>query len=85
MVIVETLKQWWRYLEGTNYKILHWCNDQNIEYFQTFQVLSRKQTRWSEILSAYNFAIESLEGTKHHADGPCSRPDYMIGFTRPVA
>jgi len=52
LAIVETLKQWRHYLEGANYKILIGCNHKNLEYFQTSKVLSRRQARWSEILSA---------------------------------
>jgi len=57
----------------------------NLEYFQTSKVLSRRHARWSEILSAYDFVIEHLEGTKNPADGPSRHPDYEIGYERPVA
>jgi len=82
---VETLKQWRHYLEGANYKILIRCDHKNLEYFQTSKVLSRRQARWSEILSAYDFVIEHLEGSKNPAHGPSRRPDYEIGYERPVA
>jgi hypothetical protein len=42
-------------------------------------VLSRRQARWAEILSSYDFVIEHLEGKKNPADGPSRRPDYEIG------
>jgi len=83
--IMETLKQWRHYLEGANYKVLIRCDHKNLEKFQTSKVLSRRQARWSEILSAYDIVIEHLEGSKDSADGPSRRPDYMIGYERPVA
>jgi hypothetical protein len=75
LAIVETLKQWRHYLEGANHKVLIQCDHKNLEYFQTSKVLSRRQARWSETLSAYDFVIEHLEGNKNPADGPSRRPD----------
>jgi hypothetical protein len=46
------------------------------------QVLSRRQARWAEILSACDFKIEHLEGTKNPADGPSRGPDYEQGYER---
>jgi len=79
LAIFETMKQWRHYLEGTNHKVLIQCDHKNLEYFQTFKVLSRRQARWAEILSSYAFGIEHLEGKKNLADGPSRRTDYEIG------
>ena len=68
--IVETMKQWRHYLEGANHKVLIQCDHKNLEYFQTSKLLSRRQARWAEILSSYDFVIEHLEGKKNPADGP---------------
>ena len=38
-----------------------------------------------EVLSAYDFVIEHLEGSKNPADGPSRHPDYEIGYERLVA
>ena len=40
LAIVETLKQWRHYLEGANHKVLIRCDNKNLEYFQTSEVLS---------------------------------------------
>jgi len=85
LAIVETMKQWRHYLEGANHKILVQCDHKNLEYFQTSKVLSRRQARWAEILSSYDIVIEHLEGKKNPADGPSRRPDYEIGYERPIA
>jgi hypothetical protein len=85
LAIVETLKQWRNYLEGANYKVLIWCDHKNLEYFLTSKVLSRRQARWSDVLSAYDFVIEHLEGSKNRANGPSRQPDYEISYERPVA
>jgi hypothetical protein len=44
--------------------------------------LSRRQARWAEILSACDFKIEHLEGTKNPADRPFRWPDYEQGYER---
>jgi len=35
----------------------------NLEYFQKSKVISRKQARWLETFSAYDFVIEHVEGS----------------------
>jgi hypothetical protein len=52
--IVETMKQWRHYLEGAIHKVLIQCDHQNLEYFQTPKVLSRRKARCAEILSSYD-------------------------------
>jgi len=78
------MKQWRQYLEGANHKVLIQCDHKNLEYFQSSKVLSRRQARWTEILSSYDFIIEHLEGKKNPADGPSMRPDYEIDYERPT-
>jgi hypothetical protein len=57
----------------------------NLEYFQTSKVLSRRQARWAEILSSFDFIIQHLEGKMNPADRPSRRPDYEEGYERPTA
>jgi len=85
LAIVETLEQWRHYLEGANHKVLIRCDHKNLEYFQTSKVFSRRQARWSDTLSAYDFVIEHLEGSKNPAHGLSRQPDYKIRYKRPVA
>jgi len=79
------MKQWRHYLEGASHKVLVQCDSKNLEYFQTSQVFSRRQARWAEILSSYDFVIKHLEGKKNPADGPSRSPNYEIGYERPTA
>jgi hypothetical protein len=85
LAIVASMKEWRHHLEGARYEILIQCDHKNLEYFQTSKVLSCRHARWVEILSAYDFKIEHLEGTKNPADGPSRRPDYEQGYERPSA
>lgn len=85
LAIVESFKHWRHYLEGANHQILVRCDHKNLEAFTTTKQLSRRQARWAELLSAYDYTIEHLEGSKNPADGPSRRPDYEIGYERPFA
>jgi len=85
LAIVETLQQGQHYLGGANCKVLIRCDHKDLEYFQTSKVLSRRQARRSATLSAYDVVIEHLEGSKNPADGLSRRPNYEIGYGRPVA
>jgi hypothetical protein len=82
---VETQKQWRHYLEVANSIGLLRCHHQNLEYFQPSTVISRRNARWYETLSAYDLVIEHLDGSKNPADGPSRQPDYDIAYERPVA
>ena len=55
LAIVESFKHWRHYLEGAHHQILVQCDQKNLEYFTTTKMLSRRQARWSEILSSYDF------------------------------
>ena len=42
----------------------------------TTKVLSRRQARWAQVLSAYDFTIAYRPGKVNPIDGPSRRPDY---------
>jgi len=85
LAVMETLKQWRHHLKGANYNILIRCDHTNLKYFQTSKVLSRRQDRWLENLSADDLVIELLEVSKDPADSPSRQPDYEIGYETPIA
>jgi len=70
VAIVETLNQWRHYLERTDHKVLIQCEHINVEYFQTSEVLSRREARRAGILSFYDFVIEHFEGEEE--PGKCT-------------
>jgi len=85
LVILETMKQWRHYLDGANHMVLIQCDHKNLRYFQTSKVLSRRQARWAEILSSYDFVIEHLDCMKNPADEPSRSPNYEIGYENMTA
>ena len=76
LAIVECMKHWRHYLEGSKYPIHVRSDHKNLERFMTTKLLNRRQARWAEILSGYDFVLDHITGTKNPADGPSRRPDY---------
>ena len=51
LAVVDAMRAWRCYLEGVNADMLTVVTDHNpLTYLQTQNVLSRRQTRWSEYL-----------------------------------
>lgn len=85
LAIMEMMKQWGHYLEGANDKVLLQCDLNNLEYFKTSNVLSRRQARSADILSFYDVVMKHLDCKKNPVDGSCRRPDYEIHYERRIA
>jgi hypothetical protein len=84
LAIVTALQQWRVYLEGAKFPIRIITDHKNLTYFQTTKVLTRRQARWSEILSQYWFTIEHCKGKDNErADALSRRPDHEEGVRKP--
>src|SRR5436309_7074640 len=57
MAIVWCFEEWRAELEGSPHIIEVLSDHKNLEYFMTTKLLSRRQARWSEFLSRFNFRI----------------------------
>ncbi|KAJ9512185.1 hypothetical protein QJQ45_012664 [Haematococcus lacustris] len=80
LAIITACKEWRCYLEGVPFTL--YTDHKPLVALKTQKVLSRRQTRWLEFLSRYNFTIEYLPGDTNPAD-PLSRiPDAPV--TNPV-
>ena len=76
LAIVDTFRQWRRYLEGSRHPVIVQMDHLNLKYFRTAKTLNSRQARWTEKLAAYDFVIEYRLGTSNPADAPSRRPDY---------
>jgi Reverse transcriptase (RNA-dependent DNA polymerase)/RNase H-like domain found in reverse transcriptase/Integrase zinc binding domain/Chromo (CHRromatin Organisation MOdifier) domain/gag-polyprotein putative aspartyl protease len=83
LAIVESMKHWRHYLEGAKYPIQIRSDHKNLETFMTTKILSRRQARWAEFLTGYDFVLVHIKGTRNPADGPSRRPDYMENVELP--
>ena len=74
LAIFNALQQWRNYLEGSTHIVLVLSDHKNLEYFATTKQLMRRQVRWSEYLSGFNYLIRycaSRLGTKTDALTHC--------------
>jgi len=62
LAIYAAFRQWRHYLEGASHTIQVLSDHKNLEYFTTTKQLTRRQVRWSEYLSTFNFVIRYRAG-----------------------
>jgi len=62
LTIFEAFRQWRNYLKGSAHVVLVLSDHKNLEYFATTKQLMRRQVRWSEYLSGFNYLICYWEG-----------------------
>src|SRR5882724_8919017 len=62
LVIFEAFRQWRNYLEGSAHVVLVLSDHKNLEYFATTKQLTRRQVRWSDYLSGFNYLIHYRAG-----------------------
>src|SRR5205814_6131516 len=74
---------WRHYLEGSKYPVNVRSDHKNLERFMTTKILNRRQARWAEILSGYDFVLDHITGSKNPADGPSPCPDYAENVDLP--
>jgi hypothetical protein len=76
LAIIESFRHWRHYLEGSAHPVEVLTDHNNLKHFQMTTQLSRRQVRWSQVLSAFNLVLNYRKGTLNPADGPSRRPDY---------
>jgi transposase InsO family protein len=87
MAIVEAMRHWRVYLEGAKFPVQVYTDHKNLTYWTTTKELNRRQVRWAEVLTRYDFKITHVRGTENgRADALSRRSDYEEGSKpRPAA
>ena len=62
LAIIKTFEEWRPMLEEAGLSIKIFTDHRNLQYFMTTKQLSRRQARWSEYLSRFNFIIQFRPG-----------------------
>ena len=61
--IIQALKEWRHYLQGSGQMTTVFSNHKNLTYFRTAQKLNDRQARWSLYLSEFDIKLIHLPGT----------------------
>jgi hypothetical protein len=75
--IVQALKEWRHYIQGSGHTTLIHMDHRNLAYFRKAQKLSDRQARWSLFLSEFDIKLQHLPGNKMIlSDALSRRPDH---------
>lgn len=74
LAIVRALKKWRVYLLGVHFEV--YTDHKTLKFINTQRDLSRRQARWAEFLSQYDFTLNYLKGEENSVADALSRyPD----------
>ena len=62
LAIIKSFEEWRPMLEGAGLPVKILTDHRNLQYFMSTKQLSRRQARWSEFLSRFNFVIHYRPG-----------------------
>lgn len=81
LAIMRALEEWRQFLQGAHHQVEIWSDHQNLEYFMSAKKLTRRQARWSQYLSQFDFILYHRPGsTMQKADSLSRRPDHRKGI-----
>jgi RNase H-like domain found in reverse transcriptase len=83
LAIVLALGHWHHYCKGAKHTITIFTDHKNLKVFMSSKILNRRQVRWAELLSGYDFVLVHTPGSTNPADGPLCRPDYTTDVSQP--
>jgi hypothetical protein len=88
LAIVEALREWRCYLEGSPFTAIVRTDHKPLLEFFTQKSLSRRQARWWERIHAFDFELKYVKGAENPADALSRNPVYahsaqVVGFLAP--
>jgi hypothetical protein len=83
MAIIEAFREWKPYLSGTTYQINVYTDHKNLTSFTTTKDLNKRQIRWYEFLSEFNFQILYKKGSENGRADALSRREDLKTETPP--
>ena len=81
LAIIVALEQWCHHLEGARFQFEVWTDHKNLQYFMKSQDLNRRQARWAQYLSRFDYVLVNKPGTSMgKADALSRREDHAVGI-----
>jgi transposase InsO family protein len=81
--VIRSLEQWRHYLEGAHHEFEIWNDHANLQWFMKHQDLNRRQAKWAQYLSRFNFKwLHKAGATMGKADALSRREDHSIGIDK---
>lgn len=80
LTIIRAFELWRPELEGTEQPVTVLSDHKNLKYFMPTKLLSRRQARWSEFLSRFNFKITYRPGGLNRRADALTRPSSREPF-----
>jgi hypothetical protein len=81
--VIRSLDQWCHYLEGAHHEFEIWNDHANLQWFMKHQDLNRRQARWAQYLSRFNFKwLHKAGATMGKADALSRREAHSIGIEK---
>lgn len=92
LAILNCLRHWRRYLEGTSEPIIIYSDHKNLTTFSTQKKRKQRHHRWEEESNKYHFQIKHVEGISNLIPDILSRkpylmiddPDYIVQNSKPI-
>ena len=82
LLVICSLEQWHHYLKGAKLEFEIWNNHANLQWFMKRQDLNRRQARWAQYLSCFQFKwIHKPRSAMGKADALSHREDHAISVT----
>src|SRR5580698_10276936 len=80
LAIIRGLEEWRHYLEGSVEKVQIYTDHKNLEHYRKAHDLTRRQARWTQYLSRFNFHLQHKPGPQMgKADAMSRREDHDQG------
>ena len=81
--VIKSLEQWKHYVEGAHHQFEIWNDHANLQWFMKHQDLNRRQARWAQYLSQFNFKwLHKAGATMGKADALSRREDHTGGIEK---
>ena len=77
LAIVDSFMQWRHFLEGSSNQVTVFSDHKNLAYFQNARVLNRRQARWAQFLTCFDFKITYRPGMQQGKADALSWGSYL--------